>query len=76
MIFSNTSKTNTPPSYLLVFSLLLNSLEGCRQMGESLGLDASKALDEMNSLNMAGCTKKPLRLNEILSKGPDIKSAL
>jgi hypothetical protein len=34
-------------------------------MGESLGLDASKALDEMNSLNMAGCTKKPLRLNEI-----------
>lgn len=57
------------------FSLLLNSLEGCRQMGESLGLDSSKALDEMNSLNMAGCTKTPLRLNEILSKEPDMKSA-
>jgi hypothetical protein len=24
---------------------------------------------------MGGCTKTPLRLNEILSKGPDMKSA-
>lgn len=46
MIFSNTSKTNTPPSYPLVFSLLLNSLKGRRQVGESLRLDASKALDD------------------------------
>jgi hypothetical protein len=54
----------------------MNSLEGYRQMGESLGLDSSKALDEMNSLNMAVCTKTPLRLNEILSKRPDMKSTL
>jgi hypothetical protein len=52
------------PTQPLDFSLLLNSLERRREMGECLGLDALEALDELISISLA--YKPPLSLTNFL----------
>jgi hypothetical protein len=53
------------PTQPLDFSLLLNSLERRREMGECLGLDALEALDELISISLA-YKPPPLSLTNFL----------
>jgi hypothetical protein len=50
------------PTQPLDFSLLLNSLERRREMGECLGLDALEALDELISISLAYMHQNPIQI--------------